>query len=570
MKPSIRWIMPLILSAAVIVIYSRTAGYGFSFLDDRIYIQNNEIVQSGLSLESVAQAFTRPVGHVYIPVVIISYMVDREIFGDWPGGYHLTNLLFHLLNTILLFWVLRKLLGRDGPAAVAALLFAVHPIHVESVAWIAERKDVLSGFFFLATVGVYARWTRRSGIGLYVLGLVLYLLGLMSKAMLVSLPLCLLLLDYWPLGRLSEAGRPGEVSIKPTFKRILEKVPFFLLAGFFSLATLGSTASSAVKMDLAILPLAPRIENALISYVAYLSKLILPVHLGVLYPHPRLEVSHWQAVASGCLLAFLLGAAYHRRRRQPYILMGLLWFLVTLVPVIGLVQAGPQGMADRFVYIPFMGLYMIAGLAVFDYLERKPGTSRIFQTSGAVILAVLTLLSIRQAGFWRDSLTLFQHTAAVTKKNWIMENNIANILSSRGRQDEALRHLSLAWDYAPWEAMTNYNLGIFYQKRKDYPKSVFHLGRTLKADPKYPRARASLGASLAGMGRLEEAARELEAALSTEDSPVDLHLGLGRVYEAMGQTDRARENYQKVLNLDPNNEEAISRLNKMSQGHTDE
>ena len=306
MKPGIRLILPLVLAVAVVSIYGRTLGYDFCRLDDPIYIKNNKWVQSGLSIEGVQKAFTQPLGHVYIPMVALSYMVDVELFGNRPWGFHLTNLVFHLLNTLLLFFIFRKIPELEGPAAVMALLLAVHPIHVESVAWIAERKDVLSAFFFLLTIGAYHRWTLEQSVRLYLLSLLLFLLGLMSKAMLVSLPLCLLLLDFWPLGRLS-GGRPGGIDLKLSLKPLLEKVPFFLLAGLFSLATLGTAGSHEVKMGLDLLPLVPRIENALISYTVYLTKLVWPWNLGVLYPHPKLDVSHWQAAASGVFFAVLAG-----------------------------------------------------------------------------------------------------------------------------------------------------------------------------------------------------------------------------------------------------------------------
>jgi hypothetical protein len=358
-------------------------------------------------------------------------MLDGQLFGLNPGDHHLTNLVFHLANSLLLFLWLLYLTPSFGCSFMVAALFALHPMHVESVAWVAERKDVLSTFFWLLTMWAYVWYVKRPGWGRYLLILVSFSLGLMAKPMLVTLPLVLLLLDYWPLGRLSlrglAAAAPSSASGPRVvaLKRLLwEKAPLFGLAILFSLVALYAQKEAGALWTGKTLPFAMRLANALVAYVSYLGKMWWPVHLAVLYPHPGPTLPLWQAVAAGLGLAALSCLAFWQSRRHPYLLVGWLWYLGTLVPVIGLVQVGRQAMADRYTYVPFIGVFIavVWGLAALAARCRAPRF--VLPVGAGVALSALAVCTWVQVGYWRDSIFLYEHTLEVTRSNPVIQNNL--------------------------------------------------------------------------------------------------------------------------------------------------
>ena len=565
-RSAIDWILPLLLATVVLVLYGRTLNFEFLKLDDQIYIQNVPWVRQGLSLNGILQAFSHPVGNVYVPLVLISFMVDAGLYGLWPGGFHLTNVLFHMVNVLLFFIVFKRFSGKTWPSALAAMLFAVHPLHVESVAWIAERKDVLCAFFYLLTLGAYERWVRASSRGAYLAGLAFFVLALLSKPMAVSLPFGLFILDYWPLGRMNDPEHSEKIQLRRVFLLIWEKIPFVILAGLFSVMAMAATSDQVTKIEWSLLPLSARLQNAVISYAAYLEKLVVPMNLAVLYPHPGTAIPMGEVMVSALILAGIIGLAIGFRRRAPWVLAGVAWYLIALLPVIGLVQVGPQAMADRFVYIPFWGIYWVIGWSVMVVVDKGLVGRKILWAAGSILFLLLMAISWHQIGFWRNNLTLFTHAARVTSNNWRMENNVAGILIKNGELDGALSHLALAYKANPNEAMTHYNLGVLYMKQGKDRLALYHLGRVVELDPSYPRSHFVFGAMLAKTKQWDRALTQFEIALKQDGPSLDLDLALGQLYAVLGKKDLAAMSFRDALERDPENRTALEGIKKLETG----
>jgi tetratricopeptide (TPR) repeat protein len=447
---------PLLFAAGLVLltalVYAPVLRHGFVNYDDNLYVSGNPVVRQGLTWEGLRWAWTAAVACNWHPVTMLSHMLDVELYGVRPGWHHLTNLLLHLANVVLLFEVLRRMTGATWRSAAVAALFAVHPLHVESVAWISERKDVLSGLFFLLTLGAWLRYVRRPAAGRYLLALLAFALGLLAKPMLITLPFVLLLLDVWPLGRLPLAAMPA-ASERTERRRalralLLEKLPFVVLAVAVSAVALYTQRGAMAS--LAALPLRRRAANALVSYVVYLGKSLWPSRLAVIYPLPP-SIPLWKAALAAALLAALTALALARLRRAPWLAVGWLWFAGMLAPVSGLVQVGRQAMADRYTYLPSIGLFIavvwsahaLAQAALPGELPaRGPGATRraLLGAGAAVVIAALALTARVQVGAWRDSLTLFRHAAAVTDGNYVAAFHLGEELRMRGDRAEARRY----------------------------------------------------------------------------------------------------------------------------------
>jgi len=411
--------VPLLLGAALALLtlaaYLPTFHNGFVNLDDGFYVTGNPRVREGITRASVAWALTANVANNWHPLTLLSHLLDVQLFGLDPAGHHTTSLLLHLANTLLLFAVLRGMTGTLWRSAAVAALFAVHPAHVESVAWVAERKDVLSALFWILAMAAWTSYARRPSLGRYLLVALMMGLGLMAKPMVVTLPFSLLLLDVWPLERISLGWK----------RLVAEKLPLLALSAAASLVTLRYQQTSLAPLDL--VPWSLRLANAAVSYATYLGKLLLPRNLAVFYPIP-LAIPIWQVAGAAALLAALTALAVWKARRAPWLLVGWLWFLGTLVPVIGLVQVGRQAMADRYTYIPSIGLFMaivwgIAGLA----RERR----MILAVASAAVIALLAVGTWTQTGYWRDSVTLYRHALAVTRGNYVAHVGLAKALVAK-------------------------------------------------------------------------------------------------------------------------------------------
>ncbi|MCX5855407.1 MAG: glycosyltransferase family 39 protein, partial [Deltaproteobacteria bacterium] len=428
----------MVLVLAVACVYSQVANHEFVNIDDHVYVTNNPQVQSGLSLANMQWAFRfHKTDKVYWhPLVWISHMTDIQLFGLNPGAHHLVNVLFHMLNTLLLFIVLRRMTGSVWSSAFVAALFALHPINVDSVAWIAERKNVLSTFFWLCTMIAYLHYTKTPGIFRYLILVMVFTLGLLTKPMLATLPCVLLLLDYWPLGRIkwSDQGITSKAELILTNCRevissrvIWEKIPL----GVLSLAAIGISSmrleAAGNVMPFSVVPLTFRIENALVSYVRYIGKMLWPLDLAVLYPFPR-SFPLEQTFAAAIALTSITAITLKFWKKYPYLVVGWLWFAGTLIPVSGLMMAGLwPAMADRWVYVPLIGLFVMISWGIPDLLKGNPFCTYFIPAAAGATLLLLAILTFNQTATWRNSRVLFEHAVAVTTGNHMAHNNLGNI-----------------------------------------------------------------------------------------------------------------------------------------------
>jgi tetratricopeptide (TPR) repeat protein len=526
----------ILLPLLVFLVYLRALAGDFVRYDDQVYVTENVHAQRGLTWENVKWAFFTPTVPYWHPVTMLSHMLDCELFGLKAWGHHLTNLLLHTANTLMVFLVLRRMTGAFWRSLLVAGLFGLHPMHVESVAWVAERKDVLSTLFWLLTLWAYARYARKSTVQspqskvFYGLSLLAFACGLMSKPMLVTLPFVLLLLDYWPLNRF------GNNRVWPLVR---EKLPFFLLAAASSVVTFVVQRSTGTVMTTTALPMSARLENVLISYVGYLSKLFFPTNLAVIYPlrYPF----HWppgDLISAGILLLGISIFVITLRRRQPWLLVGWLWFVGTLVPVIGLVQVGLQAMADRFSYVPSIGLFIF--LSWGAWALTKGWRHQVVAVSGAatVVMVLCAGLAWRQAGYWKNTGTLFQHAIDVTENNFIAYSNLGDYELAQGHCDEAIN---------------------LYRE-------------TIRLMPGYDLAYAPLGVALCKTGRLAEGIQELQLAVKLEPDSAQIHAELADALAEDGQGDAAINEYKKAISLDPDDLDARNRLGVLLEntGHLDE
>ncbi len=578
--PHRRWIIIacLVLVAATSAAYGDLRNHQFINYDDNVFVTDNPPVQGGLTRTGLVWAFTTLKTGMWIPLTWLSFMVDSQLFGMHPGGYFLTNLLFHLANVLLLFGWLLRTTRSPGRSFLVAALFALHPLHVESVAWATERKDVLSTFFWLLTMWAYVRYAERPGSGRYLLILVCFSLGLMAKPMLVTLPGVLLLLDYWPLGRLSFKG-PGAAAASPqpnpgvTLQRLIwEKSPLLAIAALFSMVTFYVQKEVGAVLPLQALPIADRLANALVAYLGYLGQMFWPVRLAVLYPLPGQHLPLWQAPAAGLALAALSLLALRQARRQPYLLVGWLWYLGALLPVIGLVQVGVQAMADRYTYVPCIGLFIAVVWGTADLAARWRVPRFFLPVGAAVVLAALMICTWVQVGYWRDSISLYEHTLQVTRGNSIIRNNLGIALAAQGKTDQAITLYDEALRLNPDYAGAHNNLGIALAAQGKLDQAITHYEEALRLKPGYADAHNNLGLALAAQDKMDQAIAQYDEALRLKPDYADAHNSLGIALEAQGKLDQAIAQYDEALRLKPGYADAHNNLGLVleAQGKADQ
>jgi tetratricopeptide (TPR) repeat protein len=485
-------LIALLLAILCIAVFSRVAHFEFINYDDNAYIAENPAVRDGFSRADIVWAFTAIDYFYWQPLTWLSHMADCQIFGLSPGWHHLVNLLFHIANSILVFLAFRRMTGAFWRSAILAALFAIHPLRVESVAWIAERKDVLSTFFFLAMLLAYARYAERPSRQRYWLVLGALALGLLSKPMLITTPVLLLLLDWRPLKRFAPR----------------EKLPLFVMALLCLLVTfVGVGRLSAINWG-ARVPLAHRVANTLVSYATYVELALWPHRLALLYPF-RLSIAWWKPLAAALLLAAITGAALALVRKRPYFLVGWLWFVIALLPPSGLLQSGRQAMADRFTYIPFIGLAMMIIWGAADLLARH---ARLAGALAAAAIVAYGIAAWRQVAYWHDSATLFSRTVAVTGENPSAQHFLAAALDERGRFDEGFPHHAEAVRIDPTYFVAQCAYGLALESRGDLSAAVVHFRQAVLYFPRYGEAHYHLGANLARLGRGDEGAEEMRKA----------------------------------------------------------
>ncbi len=558
------------LVVACIAIYGQTISHGFVNYDDDLYVTDNADVQTGLTLKSVGWAFVTEKALYFHPLTWMSLMLDHDLYGMHAGGYHVTNLILHAASSVLLFLALRLLTGAFWPSAAVAALFAVHPLNVESVAWVAERKGVLSAFFWMLALGAYGRYARRGGVLRYAAVAAAFLGGLMSKPMVLTLPCALLLLDCWPLGRVS-LTEPWGVMARKAARLALEKIPLFLLTALSALSTFVMQARGH-NIDVAgKVSLATRYANAMVVYVLYILKTLWPSGLAAFYPYPASRPL-WQAGGAALTLAAISLLCLSQARRRPYLIVGWLWYLGTLAPVIGLVRIGDFSHADRYTYLPSLGLYFMAVWGIADLVAAWKPPKRAVAAAAGAALAALALCSGIQTGHWHDSKALFSHAVNVGQESYLAHNNLGVFAIGEEHYDEARASLVKALDLNPTyvPALGNLSKCALDQGFNDEAKT--YLKKELELRPDSVKALNSLGKIAAEQGHPEEARTYLIKALSLDPKDVEVLYNLGVVARDEKRYDEAKVYLNKALDLDPGYFKALNNLGvtAMEQGHRDE
>jgi tetratricopeptide (TPR) repeat protein len=569
-----RWLVLgvcIFLAAIIWVVFGQTLRHEFANLDEECYVYENPVVQKGLTWEGFRWALTYgQIGHWH-PLTWLSHMLDCQLYGLNPGGHHLTNILLHGAATILLFLVLRRMTGFLWRSAFVAAVFAIHPLRVESVAWVAERKDVLSAFFFMLTLGAYVRYVQKqprvepSSLRFtapggrksraqavpalnprlrtldYYLVLIFFTLGLLSKNMLVTMPFVLLLLDYWPLNRLSG------FSIQVLLGRVAEKIPLFVL-------TVGSCVATALvpeKVTEGQLPFGLRMENAVVSYVTYLWQMIHPSGLACVYPNPTNYLPLWQVGGAVGLLLAISGAAWAFRRTHPWLVVGWLWYLGMMIPVIGLVQISYYAHADRYTYLPQIGLYLLLTWAVADLCASWRHRRMVLGGLATVILAALIFCARAQTAYWRNSESLWIHTLACTSDNFVAHNNLGAVLLQKGNVDGAISHFQQALQIKPDNAQAHNNLGNILAQNGQVDAAIAHYQKALQTNPDNAEVHNNLGNALLQKGSVDEAITQYQEARQIKPDFAEVHYSLGNALLQKGSVDEATAQYQEALQIKP-------------------
>jgi hypothetical protein len=562
-KPSL---IALGLVILVMAAYSRVGRFTFIDLDDSEYIYENPQVRAGLTLDGAAWAFTTTHAANWHPLTWLSHMADVQVFGLEAGRHHWMNVLIHALNAVLLFLVLQYTTGAPWRSATVAALFAAHPLHVESVAWVAERKDVLSTFFWLLTMGLYAGYVQRPGVWRYLTVTLSFALGLLSKPMLVSLPFVLLLLDYWPLGRLAWRD-PSDTASTPVSRHsisrlVLEKVAFLVLAVGSSIVTYAAQASKAATASLEHFPLGARASNALVAYVLYLVKTVWPTSLAVFYPHPSsigAQIPMWQPLAAAALLSVLTLVALWYGRLRPYLAVGWLWYVGTLVPVIGIVQVGSQAMADRYTYVPLIGIFIAVAWGIPELLGGWRYRQPVLAALGTAAVLGLWVTTWAQTAHWRDNGSLYTHAIAVTHKNWLAWNNLGNDHLNRGDFRRALSSFQEALRIKPDYADAWYNAGIALGRLQDYPRAIAAYQEALRLDPANADGWVYRGLAHQAIGQYAEAIACYESALRLRPADAIALNNLVVAHAVQGNRGKVLETYRRLRAVDPVRAEELLR-----------
>jgi tetratricopeptide (TPR) repeat protein len=550
------WVSVALISVNIAV-YAPVAHYEFVTWDDPQYLLDNPHVSGGLTGPGVSWAWTSGYASNWHPLTWWSHMLDVQMYGMSAGPHHVTNLLLHIANTLLLFGLLHGMTGRLGSSAFVAALFAVHPLHVESVAWVSERKDVLSTLFWMLTVWAYLWYLRRHRLGRYVVMAVLFALGLMAKPMLVTLPFLLLLLDVWPLGRVTLEWSKRQRS--RAFELVREKLPLIALAAASSTITFIVQRQGGAVAASEALPLGDRLANALVSYMRYILQMLWPARLAAVYPFSR-PVPEWWVV--GSLLGFLALSivAIRAARPYPYVAVGWLWFVGTLVPVIGVIQVGSQAMADRYTYIPIVGLFIIVAWGGVDLCARWPIRRQVLPIAGGLAIVACSVIAREQVEYWRNSLALWGHAVEVTDANFIAQNGLGEALAGQGKVDEAIAHFSEAVRLSPDFPAAQNNLGVELKRQRHFGEAIAHYSQALRTRPDFAEAHNNLANALDEEGRTNEAITHYTEALRIKPNYAEAHNGLGVALAKEARLGEAVEHFSAAMRLKPDSVDAYNNL----------
>lgn len=538
----------LSLAVLTLMVYFQVHDFEFVNFDDRETIIGNTHIQNGLTLAGLAWAFTTAYAANWFPVTWISHMIDFQLFGLDSGWQHLTNVAIHIASVLLLFALMRRMTGKMWESAFVSFVFALHPLHVESVAWVTERKDVLSAFFWFLTTWFYVDYVEKPRLSRYLLSLGAFSLGLMSKQMLVTLPFVLLLLDYWPLRR-------AKTTLIAQIVR--EKVPYIALSAVASWIAFKVQHQAGAVLSTDAIPFVTRAANALISYVAYLVQFFWPSGLAMFYPYPP-SLPLWQIAGSALILILISVLAL----RRPYLTVGWLWYLGTLVPVIGLVQVGLQARADRYTYIPMVGISIMLAWGVSELIERFPRMSFNLRAASAVVCVVWLALTWIQVQYWRNSVTLFEHAIASTDNNYIAHLDLGAVLAEQGRTNDALRHLYASVEEKPEHNDAHDTLGAVLGRMGRTDEAADQFRQAIRIQPNDSEAYCNLGNVLLAQSKFADASVEFRQALRVQPDFTTAHFGLGAALLNLGQTDDAIAQFSETLRLDPSMAPARDALNK--------
>lgn len=547
-------IVCLILVVATLALYNPVNRHPFVNYDDDRYVTENPHVQNGLNWDTITWAFTAQEQGNWHPLTWLSHALDYQLFHLNPTGHHFTSLLIHTANAALLFLLLMYATGRLGPSLFVAALFALHPINVESVAWVAERKNVLSTFFFFAALAAYCWYAQKPDWRRYLAFGGLFALGLMSKPMVITLPFVLLLLDYWPLNRIQGSpARAMPITQAPLSRLVAEKLPLLVLSAASAAITMQAQRAGGAMRSPAQFSLGVRLQNAVVAYATYLWKMMWPSHLAPLYPHPGDSLAGWQ-VATCALVLLAVTVAVLRFRSKRYLVTGWLWFLGTLVPVMGLVQVGDQAMADRYAYIPLVGIFVMIAWEAADLADSLQIGLGARMIPAACVLLTLSFATNRQLGYWSSNHDLWTHALAVTDKNFVAQDNLGGALLLLGKPDEAYSHFQAAAEINPSDPMSHSNLGAYLQEHGKLREAMAEYDRTigLTSDAGLLAATyANLGTAYRKLGEDDEARDSYDQALRLNPNQSNAYLGLGQLLEKQNQLDEAIHNYSKAVKLRP-------------------
>jgi tetratricopeptide (TPR) repeat protein len=561
------------LALSTVLVFRQVGKFDFVNYDDTDYVSENQHVLNGLTSDGVRWAFTT--GHAYFwhPLTWLSLMLDCQLFGPDPGWIHLVSVFLHLANTLLVFAVLKKMTGSIWPSAFVAAAFAIHPMHVESVVWISERKDVLSTFFFLLTLASYAGYVKRPSVFRYFATLTIFAVGLMAKPMLVTLPFLLLLLDYWPLNRF-EAPGPVKISGRQTHESttapgrhaalcriIIEKIPFLVFSAVFSVITFLTQQAGGVIVDIKTIPLKLRAGNVFFSYAAYIGKMFWPKNLAAHYPFEAVgAIPLGQFVLYALLLVSvsLLVLRFWRTRR--YLLVGWFWFVGTLIPVIGLVKFTVTSYADRFTYIPYIGLFIMIAWGLPELLSKLPYRKAVLGISMMIVLMAFGICSHRQVSFWNNSISLFSHALEVTQNNYLAYNNLGAAYETLGRYQDAIDAYKQAIGIKPDYADACYNLGIAYGNLGRYQEAIEAYRQAIGIKPDNADAYNNLGVAYYSLGRYQEAIEVFKQAIRIKPDNADAYNNLGAAYGRLGRYQEAIEAYKQAIGIKPDNADAHNNI----------
>lgn len=587
-------IVCVVLAVVTLAVFWQVKHFDFVNFDDQIYVTENRHIQSGITPDAFRWAFSTTYAEFWHPLTWLSLMVDYELFGLNAGGYHLTNLILHILSTLLLFWLFHRMTGAVWRSTFIAALFALHPLHVESVAWIAERKDVLSAFFWMLTLCLYVYYTEKPVVRRYWIVLLCFACGLMSKSMVVTLPVVLILLDYWPLDRIqsqtiktslapvttafTNQGQQKPKSKNKTAKenissstdrklpqtkiagiiplwQLWEKIPFFVLSAVFSIITLYAQYKPPEKY----LPFDSRLANAFVSFVTYLVKIFWPHDLAVFYPFPD-QLPAGQ-VAGAALLIFIISAAVIIAiKRWPYLFVGWLWYTITLLPVIGIIQVGDFAMADRYTYLPAIGIGVMLAWGIPLLFQRADLREKILIPAGILALAILAVLSWQQCRYWKNSIDLFSHALQVTKNNTLAHNSLGVALVDAGRTKEAIAHYQAAIKINPYNDKAHSNLGLALAAEGNITQAITHYRAALDFNPNNDVAHSNIGSALVRAGKYEEAADHYRTAIKLNLNFDDAHYNFANLLMKQGKIEEALTHYRRTVEINSSHQEALANL----------